>query len=558
VVWRGADSSPPTHHRQKRKDPPLVLSHQKRFPFPFPPQLATASASATLAAYHALVADVRSTPAYAALIESVLLPLLRTLDPELAHNLGIRAARLGLLPVDHLADDERRAARLGVDVLGLRFRSPVGLAAGFDKQAEAMPGLLASGFAFVEVGTVTPRPQPGNPTPRMFRLTEDRAVINRFGFNSDGLNVVAERLEHYWAPLLASSNVSPGVQGGGSTTASSSSRPPRGVVGVNVGKNKEGDAVEDYTRGVSALSPLADYVTVNISSPNTPGLRALQGREQLRGLLRAAVAARDAIPWGAAASSPSPSPSPSASSSLPSPSRSLVAARAVAARPSRPALLVKIAPDLTEADLADIAAVVLESKGGVDGIIVTNTTVARPSTLRSSPDLVAQTGGLSGQPVFEPSTAVLRRLYELTGGAVPLVGVGGISSPEQAYTKIKAGASLVQLYTALAYEGEAARGEARIACLLACRSGGGAGPPLHRAHDAPLLFIPPPSPLTSPHPTPTRAQAPRSRPASTPASSTSSTATASSTSRRRWGRTSRASQRGRGRPPGSEGACGGM
>lgn len=210
------------------------------------------------------------------------------------------------------------------------------------------------------------------------------------------------------------------------------------MVGVNVGKNKEGDAVEDYTRGVTALSPLADYVTVNISSPNTPGLRALQGREQLRGLLRAAVAARDAIPWGAAANSPSPS---------------LVAARAVAARPSRPALLVKIAPDLTEADLADIAAVVLESKGGVDGIIVTNTTVARPSTLRSSPDLVAQTGGLSGQPVFEPSTAVLRRLYELTGGAVPLVGVGGISSPEQAYTKIKAGASLVQLYTALAYEG---------------------------------------------------------------------------------------------------------
>jgi dihydroorotate dehydrogenase len=257
---------------------------------------------------------------------------------------------------------------------------------------------LRLGFGFAEFGTVTPRPQPGNPKPRIFRLPDQRAVINRLGFNNAGLEAAAER-----AARLKRS---------------------RGVVGGNIGKNKDStDAVADYVTGAARLSPLVDYLTVNVSSPNTPGLRALQGRAILTELLSAVQAARRA-------------PVP---------------------------VLVKIAPDLTDSDLDDIIHAAVDSK--IAGIIVSNTTIDRPPNLPR--DLAAETGGLSGVPLFKPSTEILRRVYRLSGGAIPLVGVGGIASADDAYAKIRAGASLVQLYTALAYQGPGL--VARIKSGLAAR-----------------------------------------------------------------------------------------
>jgi dihydroorotate dehydrogenase len=309
-------------------------------------------------------------------------PLVRLLDPEAAHGLAVRMLKTGLVPcqprVDHPA--------LAVKVWGLNFLNPVGLAAGFDKNAEVPDAMLGQGFGFVEIGSVTPRPQPGNPKPRMFRLPEDQAVINRMGFNNEGLDAVAARL---------------------------AARRRTGIVGANLGKNKDTeDAAEDYAIGAARLAPLSDYLVVNVSSPNTPGLRALQGRTPLERLL---ARTRAAIPAGAK---------------------------------HRP-LLLKIAPDLAEADLADIAAVAMA--GGCDGLIVSNTTVSRPETLVSAHR--AETGGLSGAPLFDMSTQVLRRMYRLTGGNVPLIGVGGIASGLDAYVKIRAGASLVQVYSALVYQG---------------------------------------------------------------------------------------------------------
>ncbi len=311
-------------------------------------------------------------------------PALQTIDPETAHGLAIRALRAGLVPRPKRVDDPVLAQRLW----GLDFPNPVGLAAGFDKHAEAPDALLAQGFGFVELGGVTPRPQPGNPRPRLFRLTEDGAVINRMGFNSIGLEVVRARL---------------------------AARARRGIVGVNLGKNKDtADAAADYVAGATALAPHADFLVINVSSPNTPGLRALQSRDALRGLVaRTQQAVASASPSGA------------------------------------PPLLLKIAPDLTEEDRRDIAGVVIET--GIDGLVVSNTTIARPATLRSPHR--NETGGLSGRPLFEPSTALLAEMYRLTGGRVTLVGVGGIASGADAYRKIRAGASLVQLYTALVYQG---------------------------------------------------------------------------------------------------------
>jgi dihydroorotate dehydrogenase len=418
--------------------PPPTSSRPHLPPIHTPSNFPQTGTAVSAVAYHATVQDVRSSPAYVSLVDHVLVPLLRLVDPEQAHNISIRAASFGLTPIDPDVDSETRAARLSTTVLGITFRNPVGLAAGFDKQAEAMDGLAAAGFGFVEIGTVTPKPQPGNPRPRMFRLPEDKAVINRFGFNSDGLETVLERLAYFWT-----SKVGRGWAPGESTS------PVRPILGVNIGKNKEGEAVADYTAGMTALSPLADYVTVNISSPNTPGLRALQGREQLRSLLQAVKNARDKLPWGKAAPDVATVTGGAEGGKAVA---AIVRSSVLASRRRPPPILVKIAPDLTEADMADIAAVVLET--GIDGIIVSNTTIARPATLKAPADVVAQTGGLSGAPVREPSLAVLRRMYELTGGKVTLVGVGGISSAEDAYAKIRAGASLVQLYTALAYEGE--------------------------------------------------------------------------------------------------------
>jgi len=312
--------------------------------------------------------------------------ILRALPPETAHRLTIRALRAGLVRGEQGRDDPLLTTR----AWGLIFPNPLGLSAGFDKDAEAYAAILRLGFGFVEVGSITPRPQAGNPKPRVFRLPDNEAVINRLGFNSAGLAAAVTNL-----------------------------RPRRieraGIVGVNLGKNRDSaDAAADYAAGTAALAPLADYLVINVSSPNTPGLRALQEAETLRALVARVQAAR---------------------------------AAAVAERP--PPLLLKIAPDLAPTDVRDIAQVALD--GGIDGLIVSNTTTSRPAGLRGRH--AAESGGLSGRPLFALSTELLREVYRLTEGRLPLIGVGGIASGADAYAKIRAGASLVQLYTALIYHG---------------------------------------------------------------------------------------------------------
>ncbi len=305
-------------------------------------------------------------------------PLLAALDPERAHGLGGKA---------HEADDPI----LATTVWNLAFPNPVGLAAGFDKHAEVCDAMLALGFGFVEAGTVTPRPQPGNSGQRLFRLSEDEAVINRFGFNSCGMAPFAGRLAKR--------------RGAGN----------RGIVGANLGKNRDTtDGAADYIACVEAVTGLADYLVVNVSSPNTPGLRALQARAQIEELISRVNEARRASPL-----------------------------------PKQPPLLVKVGPDLDESEVRGIAEVALAT--GVDGLIVGNTTVARPSSLKS-PHASAP-GGLSGKPLFVPSTDCLASMYRLTHGRIPIIGCGGIASGEDAYKKIRAGASLVQLYSALVFHG---------------------------------------------------------------------------------------------------------
>jgi dihydroorotate dehydrogenase len=306
--------------------------------------------------------------------------LLRALPAERAHNLTLKLAGAAapLLPRPP-ADDPR----LAVSAFGLDFPNPVGLAAGFDKNAEVPDAMARFGFGFVECGTVTPRPQAGNPQPRLFRLTEDAAVINRMGFNNGGMVVVARNLK---------------------------ARKSGGLVGINIGANKDStDRISDYVLGFAALAPLADYVTVNVSSPNTPGLRGLQNREELTRLLDGLVAAR---------------------------------------AESRKPILLKIAPDLDDHALDEIADVVRAS--GIEGLIVSNTTIARPPLASM---LARESGGLSGKPLLAPSTEVLRGMRRRLGKSVVLVGVGGIAGGADAYAKIGAGASLVQLYTALVYQG---------------------------------------------------------------------------------------------------------
>jgi dihydroorotate dehydrogenase len=279
-------------------------------------------------------------------------------------------------------------AILATRVFGLDFPNPIGLAAGFDKDAEVADAMLALGLGFVEVGTVTPLPQPGNPKPRLFRLREDRALINRLGFNSRGLAALERRLA---ARVRAS-----------------------GIVGANLGKNKESpDTAEDYRRGVKALAAHADYLAINVSSPNTPGLRALQERPALDALIRTVLAAR------------------------------------AEASGAGPPVLLKIAPDLTAEDCRDIAEIALAR--GLDGLIVGNSTITRPASLRSR--FKGEAGGLSGPPLMALSTRTLAEIYRLCGARVPIVGVGGVASGADAYAKIRAGASLVALYTALVYEG---------------------------------------------------------------------------------------------------------
>ena len=316
------------------------------------------------------------------LLERAGLAVLHRCDPERAHGLSLLALRTGLAPLSNPVTSPRLATTLA----GLALLNPVGLAAGYDKNAQAIAPLSRAGFGFVEVGAATPLPQPGNPKPRLFRLTEDRAAINRFGFNNDGAEVIGRRL-----------------------AARTRTHVP---VGLNLGANKTSDnRAADFARVLALCGPHVDFATVNVSSPNTERLRDLQGPAALAALLAGVMEAR--------ANLPNPIP-----------------------------VFLKIAPDLTPEDLSHIAEIAVAS--GLSGIIATNTTLSREGLISASRD---QQGGLSGAPMFEKSTRVLAQLSLLTGGNLPLIGVGGISTPEQAYAKIRAGASAVQLYTAMVYEG---------------------------------------------------------------------------------------------------------
>ena len=310
-------------------------------------------------------------------IERLGLAALHRLDPERAHGLSLRALGSGLIPLPGPVTSDRLRTRLA----GLDLPNPVGLAAGYDKNAVALAPLMRAGFGFLEAGAATPRPQPGNPRPRLFRLPEDRAVINRFGFNNDGAEAIVTRL---------------------------TGRPQGIPVGLNLGANKDSlDRAADYACITRLAAPHCDFVTVNVSSPNTERLRDLQGPAALARLLGAVLEARGGTP-----------------------------------------VFVKLAPDLDDDALGQVAEVALAA--GVDGIVATNTTIAR-ERLRSA--RAAEAGGLSGAPLFERSTRVLARLSQLTAGRVPLIGVGGVSTAGEAWEKIRAGASAVQLYTAMVYGG---------------------------------------------------------------------------------------------------------
>jgi len=314
---------------------------------------------------------------------TILRPIIHALPPEVAHNLGLYALRGGLLPARDTANSEA----LHTNAFGLTFKNPIGLAAGFDKNACAINALLKQGFGFVEAGTVTPKPQAGNPAPRVFRLARDAAIINRLGFNNRGLAEYARNFSCHQKTL--------------------------GIAGANIGKNKDSsDAAADYVTCIKAVSATADYITINISSPNTQGLRELQKKDALGELLATLVETRNQSA-------------------------------------KRVPLILKVAPDLTMQEKEDIAAQVLAHC--IDGMIISNTTLSRPDSLRS--DKKREQGGLSGRPLFALSTSALADFYKLTGGKIPLIGVGGVGSAEDAYRKIKAGATLVQLYSALVYQG---------------------------------------------------------------------------------------------------------
>lgn len=325
------------------------------------------------------------------ILYKMLRPALFRIDPETAHGLAIKALRFGLIPRVAVPDD----AVLRTTLCGMAFAHPVGLAAGFDKHAEAMGPLFDLGFSFIELGGVTPLPQPGNPRPRLFRVPSAQAVINRFGFNSVGADVFAQRLETYHA----------------------AHRQSHQAIGINLAKNKEtADAADDYVKGVAAFAGKAAFLTVNVSSPNTPGLRDMQGRAALADLLDRVMKVRARVEQQGGGHTP---------------------------------VFLKIAPDIDDMQAQDIAEVALAS--GIDAMIVGNTTVSRPASIPA--DMAKETGGLSGKPLFTLSTEKLGLMYRLTGGKIPLIGCGGISSGADAYAKIRAGASLVQLYTAMIYEG---------------------------------------------------------------------------------------------------------
>ena len=324
--------------------------------------------------------------------------LLLALPPERAHDLAIKSLELGLYPRASQPDDKRLAQHL----FGLHFPNPIGMAAGFDKSARVARELLGMGFGFVEVGTLTPCAQSGNASPRLFRSIADRAIINRLGFNNDGQDAALHRLK----PRAA------------------------GVVGVNLGAGRDSkDRIGDYVQGIARMAEGASYFTINVSSPNTPGLRDLQAPEALDALLKRVQDARAALP-------------------------------------RKPALLVKLAPDIADEDLPEVVRVIVSH--GVDGIVVSNTTLSRAGL--SDPSFAKEAGGLSGRPLFARATRMLARIYQLTEGRLPLIGVGGIDSPETALAKIEAGAALIQLYTGLVFEGPSLIGRIKQALVeaMAC------------------------------------------------------------------------------------------
>jgi dihydroorotate dehydrogenase len=320
----------------------------------------------------------------------LLKPVLFRIDPEQAHHLTLKLLKSGLFP----RQKTFQSSMLETQVCGLTLPNPIGLSAGFDKNAEVIGPALHMGFGFVEAGTVTPKPQHGNPKPRIFRDPTTGSVINRMGFPNAGMNVFKDNLERYF----------------------SRKERGRGVVGINIGMNKsQTDPAKDYTVLVHKLGPMADYLTVNISSPNTPGLRNLQKADVFLELIGTVLEARDAA----------------------------------CGKLHPPPLFVKLAPDLDEQQQEELAHAALQS--GIDGLILSNTTLARPEHLPES--FRNEAGGLSGKPLTQRSTQVIRNFYRLTGGKLPIIGVGGVSSGEDAYEKIRAGASLVQLYSSLVFQG---------------------------------------------------------------------------------------------------------
>lgn len=320
----------------------------------------------------------------------IFMPLMHQLvQAETAHSLTLKVAKLGFLPKAN-SDD---TSFLNTTVCGMTFSSPIGLAGGFDKDAEVVHELLDIGFGFVEVGSITPLPQAGNDRPRIFRLSKDKAVINRCGFNSKGHDYAMEQLKRTFLKAK-----------------------PKGIIGVNLGKNKLSESpTDDYVLGVKRFAALAHYLVINVSSPNTPGLRNLQEKKHLENIIDKVLEARNSI------------------------------------QVNRPAIFVKISPDVSDEWKKDIATVVTRKEKRIDGLIISNTTLTRPASLESPNK--CQEGGLSGMPLRDLSTKTIHEMYSLTKGQIPIIGVGGVFTGEDAYNKIKAGASLIQIYTALVYEG---------------------------------------------------------------------------------------------------------
>lgn len=319
--------------------------------------------------------------------KEIAIPLVQRIDPEIAHNIAIKTLKWGFVRKEKFNDP----VSLRTCIWDIVFKNPIGMAAGFDKQGEAIEGLHKIGFSFVEIGSITPVPQSGNPKPRVFRLLEDNAIINRYGFNSDGHDKVWERIKK-----LRDDNDFVGI------------------IGINLGKNKDSESAEqDYIDGIKKFADVADYFVINISSPNTPGLRSLQSKEKLENLLIKINETRQRIG-------------------------------------SKQPLLLKLAPDLSETERQDIADIVLLNKSKVDGLILCNTTISRNYLINENKK---ESGGLSGAPLTDISTKMISEMYQRTRGKIPIIGVGGVFTGEDAYHKIRAGASLIQLYTSYIYNG---------------------------------------------------------------------------------------------------------